>query len=83
MVSAHCRPQPSGVLPHNPVVCQAYQSTPATASRGVVVESCIAAGNPTPPPPHVAQYLLESGVVRYICGHKPAGDSPLVMHARE
>ncbi len=57
----------------------AYQSTPATASRGVCVESCVSMGTAKPPHSSVLEYLRANGVVRYLCGHKPAGDSPLVM----
>lgn len=66
-------------------VCErlvACQSTPAMAGRGVCVESCIAAGSISRPPDiEVCEYLLEHGVVRWICGHKPIGDTPLVLHA--
>ena len=57
----------------------AYFSTPATQHRGVGVESYIQRGTLAPPPASVAAYLAGSGIRAVCVGHKPVGDSPMVV----
>ena len=63
----------------------AYQSRPATRGKTVCVTSFVEAGVVLPIDDVVTQYLTRNGIHRVCVGHKPVGDSPLVLqtHAFE
>eukprot|EP00854_Cymbomonas_tetramitiformis_P003742 gene3742-4681_t len=60
-----------------------FQSRAATCGRNVVVttfmEKSAQGGKVTPVADEVVQYLNGSGIHRVVVGHKPVGDSPLII----
>mmetsp|Transcript_25529 Transcript_25529/g.31390 ORF Transcript_25529/g.31390 Transcript_25529/m.31390 type:complete len:467 (+) Transcript_25529:259-1659(+) len=57
----------------------AYQSTPATQGRGVIVPTFVDGGKVSKFSEKLVQYLQQSRLSRIIVGHKPVADSPLVI----
>lgn len=60
-----------------------YQSSPCYLKNDVMVSSFIEMGSPSPIPRSVSNYLKAGGIHRVVAGHKPIGESPLVVVADE
>jgi len=57
----------------------AYQCERATQGRTVVFISAFSSGNVAPISEEAQSYLISNGIQRVVVGHRPVGDSPLIV----